>query len=154
MSLTFVVVGAGHAGGQLVASLRTEGFDGRVVLIGEEPHIPYQRPPLSKQYLAGEMALDRVLLKNREFYDKAGVELHLESRADAIDRQARQVVLANGARIGYDKLALTTGARVRELDAPGVDLPGVFYLRGLRDVERIRTCFEPESHGRVPTTAA
>jgi 3-phenylpropionate/trans-cinnamate dioxygenase ferredoxin reductase subunit len=137
-----VVVGAGHAAGQLVASLRGEGFAGDITLIGEEPVHPYQRPPLSKQYLAGELSGDRLLFRPADFYRKNAVQIRLGCRAIGIDRDARTVTLEGGERIGYSGLALATGARVRPLPVEGHDLAGVFYLRTIDDVNRIRARLE------------
>ena len=146
MSETFVIVGAGHASGQAALSLRSEGFDGKIILIGEEPYLPYQRPPLSKKFLAGEIGIDRVEFKGEEFYgpDDANVDLKLNTTVTAIDRAGKTVTTADGETIGYDKLLLTTGSRVRRLDMlPGADLEGVFYLRNIADVEGIQGYFKP-----------
>jgi len=143
MTQTFVIVGAGQAAGQVAQSLRGFGFGGRIVLIGEEPYIPYQRPPLSKKFLAGELELERVYFKPLAFYEKANVEMMLNSRAERIDRQAKRVILSDGKSVQYDKLVLTTGSRVRRMNVPGADLPGVFYLRTIADVEAIRAYLKP-----------
>ncbi len=135
---TFVIVGAGHGAGQAVVSLRSNGFAGRLVVIGEEPYIPYQRPPLSKAFLSGDLTLDRLYFKPSEYYAKNDVELMLSTRVTALDREAKQVMLHDGRHIAYDKVMLATGSRVRTLPLPGVDLPGVFYLRTIDDVEGIR----------------
>ena len=128
MSESIVIVGAGHCAGQLAARVRAEGFEGRVVVVGDEPHPPYQRPPLSKQYVAGEVEVDRVHLRPSDFYEDANVELLLETRVTAIDRAAQTVALDNGERLGYDKLVLATGSRPRELPVPGARLAGVTVL--------------------------
>ena len=138
MSETIVIVGAGHCAGQLAARLRAEGFEGKVVVIGDEPHPPYQRPPLSKQFIAGEVELDRVYLRPADFYESSDVELKLGTRVTAIDRGERTVSLDDGASIGYDKLVLATGARARELPVPGASLEGVTYLRDLGHAHGIR----------------
>ncbi len=143
MSEKFIIVGAGHCGGQLAARLRAEGFEGSVVVIGDEPHVPYQRPPLSKQYVAGEVELDRVHLRPAEFYESANVELLLSTRVTAIDRADCSVEQQNGARLGYDKLVLATGARPRELPVPGINLAGISYLRDLGHAGAIRSSFRP-----------
>lgn len=143
MSEKFIIVGAGHCGGQLAARLRAEGFEGSVVVIGDEPHVPYQRPPLSKQYVAGEVELDRVHLRPAEFYESANVELLLSTRVTAIDRAECSVEQENGARLGYDKLVLATGARPRELPVPGINLAGISYLRDLGHAGTIRSSFRP-----------
>lgn len=133
-----VVIGAGQASGQLVDSLRQEGFLGEIVLIGEEPFKPYQRPPLSKKYLAGEMTEDRLLVRPEAFYEKNSITLRINQRVDAIDRANKQVVLASGEKIPYDKLAITTGTRVRKIPVPGADLDGVLYSRGIEDIAKMR----------------
>lgn len=132
-----VVVGASHAGAQLVASLRQEGWTGEIVLIGDESALPYQRPPLSKAYLAGKCAPDELAIRSADFYTKQRVEI-LNATVDAIDRSAGQVVLNTGDTLSYDKLTLCTGARPRRLAIPGTDLAGVNYLRTAADVETIR----------------
>lgn len=141
MSESVVIVGAGHAAGQAVASLRQEGYAGAIILIGEESIAPYQRPPLSKKFLAGEIGLDRVLFKPLEFYAKADAELMLDERVAAIDPAASSVRLDDGRTIPYSDLILATGGRVRRLACPGADLPGVHYLRTIADVEGIRADF-------------
>jgi 3-phenylpropionate/trans-cinnamate dioxygenase ferredoxin reductase component len=143
MSDSVVVVGAGQAAAQLVASLRSEGFAGPITLIGEEPYIPYQRPPLSKAFLAGELAAERLFIKPREFYAEAKCEVLLKARAVAVDRAAKKVKLEDGREIPYGTLALTTGSRVRTLALPGADLPGCYYLRGIEDVEKLQALLKP-----------
>jgi 3-phenylpropionate/trans-cinnamate dioxygenase ferredoxin reductase subunit len=140
---TFVIVGAGHAAGQLAASLRQRGFEGRIVMIGEEAQLPYQRPPLSKKYLSGEIGLDRVYFKPPAFYKEAKVETRLGTRVASIDRAAKTVALEGGEVLAWDKLALTTGSRVRRLPIPGADLKGLHYLRTVDDVDGMRDAFEP-----------
>jgi len=143
MSEKIVIVGAGHCAGQLAARLRAEGFEGEVVLVGEERHVPYQRPPLSKQFVAGEVDVDRVHLRPADFYASQNVALELGSRAVAIDRGAHTVTLADGRSLGYDKLVLATGARPRALPVPGVDLAGVDYLRHLDHANALRERLAP-----------
>ena len=111
MSDRIVVVGAGHAAGQLVARLRAEGLTGEITLIGDEPMLPYQRPPLSKAYMAGEIGLDRVLLRNQAFYDDNQIELRASTKVARIDRAAATVELDSGEQIEYANLVLATGAR-------------------------------------------
>lgn len=142
MSEQYVIVGAGHGAGQVVQSLRQEGFEGKIVLIGDEPYLPYQRPPLSKKYLAGELGIDRVYFKPPEFYEQAEVEQHLNTRVTSIDCNAKTVTLENGDTVPYDKLMLSTGSRVRELTCAGHDLPGVEYLRTIEDVDKIKPRFQ------------
>ncbi|TNE59484.1 MAG: pyridine nucleotide-disulfide oxidoreductase [Alphaproteobacteria bacterium] len=141
-----VIVGAGHGAGQCAASLRQEGFEGKIVLIGEEPYLPYQRPPLSKKFLSGELTIERVYFKPADFYETAEVDVRLNTRVTEIDRGAKEVVTEDGTRIAYDKLILTTGSRVRELRAPGADLKGIHYLRTIDDVEGLKTDFTAGKH--------
>jgi 3-phenylpropionate/trans-cinnamate dioxygenase ferredoxin reductase subunit len=137
-----VIAGAGHAAGQLVASLRQKNFDGKIVLIGEEKWFPYQRPPLSKKFLAGEMPAERLYFKPGSFYDDPNIEVHLETRITAIDRTARAVETGDGQTFEYDNLVIATGSRPRELALPAADLPGIYYLRGIDDVNCIRADIE------------
>ncbi|MEE4384487.1 MAG: FAD-dependent oxidoreductase [Pseudomonadales bacterium] len=138
-----VVVGAGQAAGQLVASLRQEKYEGEIVMIGDEPYLPYQRPPLSKAYLSGELPLERVLVRPEKFYADKDIETRLGVRVTAIDREARTVALDDGTTLAWDDLVLATGSRVRRLKLPGIDLPGVFYLRTIEDVDAIRDALQP-----------
>ncbi|WP_306113219.1 MULTISPECIES: NAD(P)/FAD-dependent oxidoreductase [unclassified Roseovarius] len=138
-----VVVGAGQAGSSLVAKLRNGGFDGHVTLIGEEPVPPYQRPPLSKKYLLGEMELERLYLRPESFYGENDIDLHLNAEVSGIDRAAKEVVVG-GERLPYDHLALTTGSTPRRLPAAiGGDLDGVFVVRDLKDVDTMAPGFGP-----------
>lgn len=135
-----VVIGAGQAGASLVAKLRNSGFDGQVTLIGEEKAPPYQRPPLSKAYLLGEMELERLFLRPQSFYDENDITLRLNTRVDAIDPLAKTVSIGDEA-LSYDMLALTTGSTPRRLPAAiGGALEGVHVVRGLDDVDAM----EPE----------
>ena len=130
-----VVVGAGQAGASLVGELRKQGFDGPLTLIGEEPVPPYQRPPLSKAYLLGDMALERLFLRPEAVYADQNIALRLGAPVTGIDRAAKTVTLG-GEVIAYDQLALTTGSRPRRLPASiGGDLQGVFVVRTLADVD-------------------
>ena len=139
----FVVIGAGQAGSSLVAKLRSEGFDGKITLIGAEPEPPYQRPPLSKGYLLGDMPKERLFLRPESFYADQNIELMLETRATNIDRDARVVVLEDGKTISYDALALTTGSHPRTLPAKiGGSLDGVLTVRDLRDADAMEPYFK------------
>ncbi|SDI75329.1 NAD(P)/FAD-dependent oxidoreductase [Lutimaribacter saemankumensis] len=130
-----VVVGAGQAGASLVAKLRALGFDGRITMIGEEPALPYQRPPLSKKYLLGELEVERLYLRPESFYAENAIDLHLNETVTAIDR-AGKVVIAGGQKVPYDHLVLTTGSVPRRLPAAiGGALQGVFTVRDLKDVD-------------------
>lgn len=134
---TCVVVGASHAAVQLVTSLRQRGWSGPVKLIGDEGRVPYERPPLSKAYLAGEVDAEKLAIRPEAFYAKHGIEI-IADRVTAIDRDAKAVTLAAGKAVAYDKLALCTGASVIRLPLSGADLPGVHYLRTLADVDAIK----------------
>lgn len=138
MDKTCIIVGASHAGANLALTLRQSGWDGEILVIGEERHIPYHRPPLSKEFLAGKKALNDIFIRPREVYAKAGVEFRIGKRVKLIDRSAKCVVLADGEGVAYDKLALTVGSSVRRMDVPGVRLKGIHYLRNVADVESIR----------------
>ena len=138
----FVIVGAAHAGGRAAQAMRAAGFAGRIVVIGEETWIPYERPPLSKELLKGEGGIERVQINPRTFYDEKTIELRLGARVAAIDRATRQVRV-DGQAIAYDRLMLATGARVRRLSLPGADLAGVTYLRTLDDSLAIRPALKP-----------
>ena len=138
-----VIIGAGQAGAQAVATLRSEGFEGRLAMVGDEPFLPYQRPPLSKAYLSGAMERERLFLKPQAFYTEAHCELVLGATATSIDRTAKAVMLSDGRSLPYDKLLLATGTRVRRIQVPGADLPGICYLRGIADVDLMRPMFAP-----------
>ncbi len=138
-----IIVGAGHAAGQAAASLRQEGYAGGIRIIGDEPHIPYQRPPLSKQYLAGEQGLDRVYLRPEKFYADKGIAVQSGVRVEAIDPTARRVLTSEGDALAYDALLLATGSHVRRLDLPGSELDGVHYLRTIADTDAIKADMAP-----------
>ena len=145
MITTILIIGGGQAGAQAVDTLRKEGFGGRLVLIGDEPELPYQRPPLSKKYLSGEMAADRLPFRHRSFYDEHRIELKLGRQAVRLDATARQIELADGEILAYDRLLLCLGAESRRLTCPGAALPGVHYLRGIADVAPIQAGFKPQA---------
>jgi len=138
-----VIVGAGHAAGQAAASLRQEGYEGEIVIIGDEPYVPYQRPPLSKQYLAGEQGLDRVYLRPEKFYQDKAITVRTGERVTAVDPDAHSVTLAGGETLVYDKLLLATGGRPRRLAIDGSELAGIHYLRTIEDVDAIRAEMRP-----------
>ena len=135
---TFVIVGASLAGATAAATLRSEGFDGRIALIGAEPLAPYERPPLSKEYLRGEQPLEDAFVRPPEWYAEQEIDARFGTRAVQIDVREREVVLAGGERIAFDRLLMATGSRNRSLDAPGAGLPGVFDLRHADDADRIK----------------
>jgi 3-phenylpropionate/trans-cinnamate dioxygenase ferredoxin reductase subunit len=133
-----LIIGTGHAGFQLAAALRQAGFDGRVRLVGDEPGLPYQRPPLSKTNLAPDASEGAVLQRPQEFFAQNRIELITGQRAVTVDRVRNTVELSSGECLGYDHLVLATGARNRKLKVPGADLPGVAYLRTAEDAQRVR----------------
>lgn len=135
---TCIIVGASHAAAQLAPSLRLGGWCGRILIIGDEPFIPYHRPPLSKEFLAGNKAIDDLFIRQPNIYENADIEFMLGVRVESIDRANKRVMLNNGEALNYDKLALTVGSRVRKVDLPGVNLAGVLYLRTIHDVEMIK----------------
>jgi 3-phenylpropionate/trans-cinnamate dioxygenase ferredoxin reductase subunit len=143
MQNTVAIAGAGHAAGQTIVSLRQGGYEGRIVLVGEEAYLPYQRPPLSKKFLAGELETSRLLLRQEKFYPEHGVEVHLGTRVARLEPGSRIAKLSNGDSISYDKLVIATGSRPRKVNLPGHQLPGVHYLRTIDDVDRIRTDLRP-----------
>jgi 3-phenylpropionate/trans-cinnamate dioxygenase ferredoxin reductase subunit len=137
VSETYVIVGAGLAGGKAAETLRAEGFDGRVVLLGTEPDRPYERPPLSKDYLRGEAEREAAYVHPEEFYAEQEIDLRTEVVVTALDVPASQVILGD-ERLDYTRLLLTTGAEPRRLPIPGADLDGVHYLRDFRDSDALR----------------
>ena len=149
MSESFVIVGASHAAAMLAPSLRQQGWQGRIIVIGAEASIPYHRPPLSKDYLAGAKSLEEILIRPAKVYEKSEVEFILETSVESIDRDNKTVRLSNNETLSYDKLALTVGSKVRKVNLPGVDLDGVFYLRDLKDVERISAHISPGANAVI-----
>jgi 3-phenylpropionate/trans-cinnamate dioxygenase ferredoxin reductase component len=139
MNQTCIVIGASHAAASLVTSLRQNGWAGKIQVIGDEPYIPYHRPPLSKALLAGEKTLEEVFIRPQLVYDKADVEFILGARAQRIDPANKEIELANGSRMNFDKLALTLGSRVRRISLPGDGLKGICYLRDYQDLQHIRS---------------
>ncbi|MFD5317782.1 NAD(P)/FAD-dependent oxidoreductase [Streptomyces sp. NPDC127098] len=135
---TFLIIGGGLAGAKAAQTLREEGFSGRVILIGDEHEHPYERPPLSKDYLVGRAERNSVYVHEPSWYAHHRVELHLGQPAVAIDRQAREVRLGDGTRLSYDALLLATGAEPRRLDVPGTELAGVHHLRRLAHADHLR----------------
>ncbi|MGH3766702.1 MAG: NAD(P)/FAD-dependent oxidoreductase [Pseudonocardiaceae bacterium] len=142
---TFAIVGAGLAGATAAGALRAEGFDGRGVLLGAEPHRPYQRPPLSKDYLQGRADREKVFVHPPQWYAEHEIELRLATAVTALDRKAHELTLADGNRLRYDQLLLTTGAAPRRLRVPGSHLDGPRYLRNLDDSDRIKASLAASS---------
>jgi 3-phenylpropionate/trans-cinnamate dioxygenase ferredoxin reductase subunit len=138
-----VIVGAGQAAVQAVDTLRRKGFTGKLAVVGDEPWLPYQRPPLSKKYLAGALERDRLMIRPTQFYTDHSVQTHLGRRVEEIARSEHRLRLDDGTTLAYDALLLATGSRPRKLTAPGADLGGVHFLRTMTDVERIRADFGP-----------
>lgn len=143
MAGSVVIVGGGQAGAQCALSLRQHGFTGTVCIIGDEPVVPYERPPLSKGFLKGDVALDRLFMRPAEVYAAQDITLRLGATVTAIDRAARLVRLGQGEEIPYTKLVLATGGRVRTLAVPGADLAGIHYLRTLAHVQEYRDRLTP-----------
>ncbi|QGZ96656.1 NAD(P)/FAD-dependent oxidoreductase [Terricaulis silvestris] len=136
-----IIIGAGQAGGETAQRLRQGGFAGDITLIGEEPAAPYQRPPLSKAYLKGELSMDRLLLRPAEMYAEENITLLTKLRAVWIDRSNKKVRVEGGRELPYDALVLATGAKPRKLPLVGADLEGVFLFRTAGDVDRVRERF-------------
>jgi NADPH-dependent 2,4-dienoyl-CoA reductase/sulfur reductase-like enzyme len=143
---TFVIVGAGLAGAKAAETLRDEGFDGRLVLVGEEPERPYERPPLSKAYLTGAADRESADVHPAGWYGERGVELLTGARASGLDPAGHRVELDTGERLGYSKLLLATGSSARRLGVPGADLAGIHYLRTAADADRLRTALSSGQH--------
>ena len=140
---TFVIAGAGMAGGKAVETLREEGFDGGIVMIGAEPERPYERPPLSKDLLRGEAERSSVFLQDDEgWYAQHDAQLRTSTAIERLDPAGRAVVLGGGERVGYDRLLIATGAEPRRMPVPGADLDGVHVLRTLADCEALRSVIE------------
>lgn len=133
-----VIVGAGQAAGQAAASLRQEGYEGPITIIGDEPQAPYQRPPLSKAYLSGDIGMDRVLVRPEKFYGDKDIDLVTGTKVSEIKPDSKQVTTESGNTYDYDKLLIATGSRPRILNIPGSDLEGIHYLRTIDDVDGIR----------------
>jgi 3-phenylpropionate/trans-cinnamate dioxygenase ferredoxin reductase subunit len=140
-SQTFAIVGAGLAGAKAAETLRAEGFNGRVVLIGAEAERPYERPPLSKAYVQGQVERDTVFVHEPGFYADRDIDLRISTRAVALDAGSRELVLSDGERLRFDRLLLATGAEPRRLAAPGAELEGIHYLRDLPDADGIAAAF-------------
>lgn len=138
-----VIIGGGQAGAQATETLRRRGHRGPITLIGDEALLPYQRPPLSKKFLAGALARDRLLIRHAEHYAEHAVDMRLGFAAVSIDRARQRVEIADGTHVDYDRLLLATGSRARLFPVPGAELAGVYYLRTFADVERLRAELAP-----------
>jgi 3-phenylpropionate/trans-cinnamate dioxygenase ferredoxin reductase subunit len=143
MSDTTVIIGAGQAGSDVAMSLRQLKHEGRIVLLGDEAAVPYRRPPLSKDFLSGEIPEDKLYIRPRDAYARHNVELITGKRAVAIDRKAHTVQLSDGSALEYGKLVLATGGRPRLLPLAGADKPNVHYIRTLEDINRLKEQFQP-----------
>jgi 3-phenylpropionate/trans-cinnamate dioxygenase ferredoxin reductase subunit len=139
---TFVILGASLAGAKAAETLRAEGFDGRLVLIGAEGERPYERPPLSKDYLRGEAEREKIYVHEEGFYAEQGIDLRLGRTAVSLNAAESELTLDGGERVHYDRLLLTTGAEPRRLPIPGGDLEGVLYLRTVKDSDVLRERFD------------
>jgi 3-phenylpropionate/trans-cinnamate dioxygenase ferredoxin reductase subunit len=137
----FVIVGASLAGATAAQTLRDEGFTGQIVLLGDEPHRPYERPPLSKEYLLGKSGREKVFVHPESWYAQHDIDLRLATTVTALDRASQLVTLADGSLLHYDALLLATGSSPRRLNLPGADLGGVLYLRRLEDSEALKSAF-------------
>jgi len=143
MTQTCVVIGAGHAGGRAVEALIKHEYDGKIVLVGEEPTLPFERPPLSKQYLKEPEDVKLPLIRPLEWYEEHNVEVVLDQRVTAIDPEARTLTLANGTSKDWTHILLATGGSVRRLDADGADLPGIHYIRSRADADALNKEISP-----------
>lgn len=133
-----IIIGASHAAAEAISSLRKLGWDGAITLVGDEKELPYQRPPLSKGYYKGELAVEKLAIKNPEFYNKADVDLYLGRRVESINRNDKMVILDGEEQIEYSHLIIATGTRARYLPVEGGDLPSIKYLRTMGDVDTIK----------------
>jgi len=138
-----VIIGAGHAGGSAAGFLRQYGFAGDITLVGEEPYLPYQRPPLSKAWLKGEASLEDLYLRGDTFYGDQHIATHLNTRCTAIDRNGRTVTLSDGATLAYDHLIVATGSKARPFPVKGADRVPHHVLRGIDDAERLKSAIQP-----------
>jgi 3-phenylpropionate/trans-cinnamate dioxygenase ferredoxin reductase subunit len=149
---TFIIVGASLGGAKAAEELRRQGFDGRILLLGAEPERPYERPPLTKDYLRGESDREKAFVHEQSFYEDQQIELLTEVTATAIDPRGARVTLADGRELGFDRLLLATGAEPRQIVVPGAQLDGVHYLRTLADSDRLRARLD--TGGRVVVVGA
>ncbi|OAL76281.1 pyridine nucleotide-disulfide oxidoreductase [Acinetobacter sp. SFB] len=143
--LKAVIIGASHAAAQLSVSLRQEGWQGDIVMIGDEPYLPYHRPPLSKTFLSGDKSIQDLLIRSATFYEKQHIDF-LHGHVVSIDREQKMLKLADGSQMSYDKLAICTGARVRKLNIKGSELKGVYYVRNAADIAAIQQHIQSAKH--------
>ena len=140
-----IIIGAGQCGQKASETLRQLGYDGDLILIGDEPHAPYQRPPLSKAFLKGEMSLERLMLKGPDYFEQSNIDARLSVWVERIDASDKKVLLQGGEAIAYSKLLLATGTRSRRIPVPGTDLQGVHSMRTIADVEAITSELKPDT---------
>ncbi len=141
-----VIIGASHAGAEVVSALRIKGWEGKISLIGDEPELPYQRPPLSKGFYKGDIPKEKLLIKKDSYYAEANVDLHLGCRVTRIDRKNKQVTLDNEVVLNYTKLIIATGTRARQLQIEGNELTTIRYLRTVQDVDSIKEALQSKAH--------
>lgn len=144
-----IIVGGSHAGAQVAISLRQEGWDAGILVITDEAHLPYHRPPLSKGFVSGDKSLDDILLRPASYFEKHNVEFQFNTTVKSIDRATKQLHTSDGATHTYTKLALTTGARVRKIAIPGSDLQGIHYLRSAADAQAIKEDASASMHAVI-----
>ncbi|MFC4347479.1 NAD(P)/FAD-dependent oxidoreductase [Kordiimonas lipolytica] len=145
--MKLVIIGGGHAAAQVATSLRQHKFEGEATLVTDEPVVPYQRPPLSKMYLSGDIGAERLPILREQAYEGANIALKLGVHANSIDREAKTIALADGGTLPYDKLILATGGHARRLTCKGADLAGIHYVRTMADTDAMRGEFE--NAGRI-----
>ena len=139
---SLVIIGAGQSAVQCITSLKKEGYEGSITLIGEEEHLPYQRPPLSKGFLEDSVAKERLYFKKLDYFIENKVQLKLGASANQVNVASKEVILSDDSKLNFDKLVFATGSRVRKLDFPGKDLSSIYYLRGLDDAQEIKNDLE------------
>jgi len=145
MTKKCIIIGASHAAAQLAPSLRKEGWNGEIIVIGDEPYPPYHRPPLSKTFLAGDKTAESLAIRSAAFYEKNNITF-LQGRVAGINRDQQTITLSDGQALSYDKLALCMGSRVRKVSLPGGELEGVHYLRNIADAEGIKKHVKKDKH--------
>ncbi|WP_120429788.1 NAD(P)/FAD-dependent oxidoreductase [Acinetobacter baylyi] len=141
-----IIVGTGHAGGQAAVALRQQGFTGSILMIGEELHLPYERPPLSKEYFSGEKTFERILLRPEQFWKDKNIDLKLGQRVIQIDAQSHRILTQQNHEYHYGKLIWATGGKPRRLSCEGADLDGIHYIRNREDVDRINQELDRVQH--------